>query len=145
MLKTNPWEYKIKDLNGETICGSFYKKKLLLSKLWKSHYPGLDSHITDKVKIVLSLQNYASKKKLNEATGVDTSNSSAKSDFIALKAEVEGLDINEFVSVSTGFKKLKTKVNDLNVDKLKTVSVDLKKISDAVVKKKLLKRQFITN
>ena len=94
---------------------------------------------------MLSLQNYASKKKLNEATGVDTSNSSAKSDFIALKAEVEGLDINEFVSVSTGFKKLKTKVNDLNVDKLKTVSVDLKKISDAVVKKKLLKRQFITN
>ena len=62
-----------------------------------------------------------------------------------MKAEVEGPDINEFVSVSTGFKKLKTKVNDLNVDKLKTVSVDLKKISDAVVKKKLLKRQFITN
>ena len=62
-----------------------------------------------------------------------------------MKAEVEGLDINVFVSVSTGFKKLKTKVNDLNVDKLKTVSVDLKKISDAVVKKKLLKRQFITN
>ena len=91
------------------------------------------------------MQNYASKKKLNEATGVDTSNSSAKSDFIALKAEVEGLDINEFVSVSTGFKKLKTKVNDSNVDKLKTVSVDLKKISDIVVKKKFLKRQFITN
>ena len=62
-----------------------------------------------------------------------------------MKAEVEGLDINVFVSVSTGFKKLKTKVNDLNVDKLKTVSVDLKKISDIVVKKKLLKRQFITN
>ena len=62
-----------------------------------------------------------------------------------MKAEVEGPDINEFVSVSTGFKKLKTKVNDSNVDKLKTLSVDLKKISDIVVKKKFLKRQFITN
>ena len=60
-----------------------------------------------------------------------------------MKAEVERLDINEFVSVSTGFKKLKTKVYDLNVDKLKTVSVDLKKLSDIV--KKLLKIQFITN
>ena len=60
-----------------------------------------------------------------------------------MKAEVERLDINEFVSVSTGFKKLKTKVYDLNVDKLKTVSVDLKKLSDIV--KKLLKIQFIPN
>ena len=60
-----------------------------------------------------------------------------------MKAEVERLDINEFVSVSTGFKKLKTKIYDLNVDKLKTVSVDLKKLSDIV--KKLLKIQFIPN
>ena len=33
VLKTNPWTYKIKDLNGEKIIGSFYEKKLLLSKL----------------------------------------------------------------------------------------------------------------
>ena len=32
-LKTNPWTYKIKDLNGEKILGSFYKKDLLLSIL----------------------------------------------------------------------------------------------------------------
>ena len=31
--KTNPWTYKIKDLNGEKIIGSFCEKKLLLSKL----------------------------------------------------------------------------------------------------------------
>ena len=31
--KTNPWTYKIKDLNGEKIIGSFCEKKLFLSKL----------------------------------------------------------------------------------------------------------------
>ena len=33
VLKTNPWTYKIKDLNGEKIIESFYEKELLLSKL----------------------------------------------------------------------------------------------------------------
>ena len=31
VLKTNPWTYKIKDLNGEKIIASFYEKELLLS------------------------------------------------------------------------------------------------------------------
>ena len=29
VLKTNPWTYKIKDLKGEKIIGSFYEKELL--------------------------------------------------------------------------------------------------------------------
>ena len=29
VLKTNPWTYKIKDLNGEKIIGKFYWKELL--------------------------------------------------------------------------------------------------------------------
>ena len=33
VLKTNPWTHKIKELNGDKIIGSFYKKELLLSKL----------------------------------------------------------------------------------------------------------------
>ena len=33
VLKTNPWTYKIKDLNGEKVIGSFYEKELLLSIL----------------------------------------------------------------------------------------------------------------
>ena len=33
VLKTNTQTYKTKDLNRETIRGSFYKKELLLSKL----------------------------------------------------------------------------------------------------------------
>ena len=48
ILKTNPWVYKIKDLNREKVIGSFYEKELLLS-----YYSELDSHIKDKVKVVL--------------------------------------------------------------------------------------------
>ena len=33
VIKANPWTYKIKDLNGEKIMGSFYEKELLRSKL----------------------------------------------------------------------------------------------------------------
>ena len=31
VLKTNAWTYKIKDLNGEKIIGTFYEKELLRS------------------------------------------------------------------------------------------------------------------
>ena len=31
VLKTNPWIYKIKDLNEEKVIGSFYEKLFLLS------------------------------------------------------------------------------------------------------------------
>ena len=61
----------------------------------------------DKVKVVLDLSNYATKKELNYATGLDASNLAGKSDFIALKAEVEKLDINELVNVVTGLNNLK--------------------------------------
>ena len=33
VLKTNPWTYKLKDLNGEKIVGSFHEKELLFSVL----------------------------------------------------------------------------------------------------------------
>ena len=33
MMKTNPWTYKIKDLNGAKIIKSFYENKLLLRNL----------------------------------------------------------------------------------------------------------------
>ena len=33
LLKTNPWTYKVKDLNGEKIIESFYENELFLSKL----------------------------------------------------------------------------------------------------------------
>ena len=90
------------------------------------------SYIRDKVKAVLDLSNYATKEKLDHATGVDTSDLDAKIDFITLKAEVDKLDINKLVNVPTSLNNLKTKVNDLDVGKLKTVPLDLKKLSDVV-------------
>ena len=47
-----------------------------------SYYPEPDSRIRDKVKLVLNLSNYATKKELDHATGLDTSDLAAKKDFI---------------------------------------------------------------
>ena len=91
------------------------------------------SHIRDKVKIELDLSNYATKKGLKHATGVDTSSWAGKSDCIALKAEVDKLDINKFVNASTSLNNAKTKVHSLDAGKLKT-TVDLKKLSTVVSK-----------
>ena len=97
-----------------------------------SHYQKRESHIRDKVKIVLDMSNLATKKELDHATDVDRSDLVAKKDFIALEAEVDKLDINKLVNVPTSFNNLKAKLNDLDVGKLKTVPADLKKLSDVV-------------
>ena len=109
-----------------------------------SYYPEPDSHIRDKVKVVLDLSNYATKKELDHATGVDTSDLAAKKDFIALKAEVDKLDINKLVNVPTSLNNLKTKVDDLDVGKLKTVPIDLKKLSDVVANEVVKNAKFNT-
>ena len=96
-----------------------------------SYYPQHDRHIRDRVKVVSDLCNYATKKELDHATGVDTSDLAAEKDFIALKAEVDKLDIDKKVNVPTSLNNLKTKVHDLD-GKLKTVPADLKKLSDVV-------------
>ena len=82
----------------------------MLSKLQISYYPEPDSHIRNKVKLVLDLSNYALKKELGHTTGTDTSDLAAKKHFIALKGEVGKLDINKWVSVSTD-------LNDLDLER----------------------------
>ena len=62
-----------------------------------SYYPEPDTHINNTVKVILGLTNYATKKELEDATGVDTSNLSAESYFIALEAEVNKLGIDKLV------------------------------------------------
>ena len=74
VLKTNSWTYKIKDLNVEKIIGSFYEKKKLLLR----NYPEPDSHIRDKIIVVLDMSNYATKKELDHAKDVDTSDLAVK-------------------------------------------------------------------
>ena len=49
-----------------------------------NYYPGTVTHILNEIKVVY---NYAIKKELDHATGVDTSELAPKKDWIALKAE----------------------------------------------------------
>ena len=67
------------------------------------------------------MSNYATKKELERATGLDTSDLSAEKDFIASKAEVDKIDINKLVNAPTSLNNSKTKVVDLDVGKLKTI------------------------
>ena len=92
-----------------------------------SFYQEPDIHTRNKVKVVLDLTNYVTKKELDHTTGVDTSDLAAKKDFIALKDEVEKLDINKLVNVPTSLNNLKRKADDLDIGKLKTNLIDLKK------------------
>ena len=78
------------------------------------------------------MPNYAAKEELEHATGVDSSDLTAKKDLIALKAEFDKLGINKLINVSISLNNLKTKVNDLDVGKLKAVPVGLKRLSDVV-------------
>ena len=67
------------------------------------------------------MTNYTTKKELEHAAGIDTSDLADKKDFMALKVEVDKLDINKLTNVPTTLNNLKTKVDDLDVGKLKTV------------------------
>ena len=67
-------------------------------------------------------------KQLSNSAAVATSNLPTKGDFIALKAEIDGLDINKLVNVSTNSNNLKTKLDELHAGQLKTVT--LKEISE---------------
>ena len=109
-----------------------------------SYYPEPDSHISDKGKIVLDLASYATKKELEHDTGIDTFDLVAKKGFIALKGEVDKLDIGTLTYVSTSLNNLKAKVNDLDVGKLKTCRKDLKKLSNIVESQLVKNTKFNT-
>ena len=67
-----------------------------------SHYPETDSHVRDKVEVLLDLSNYATKKELEHSTDADASNLAIKSDSIALKVEVDKQDTNKLVNSLAG-------------------------------------------
>ena len=53
------------------------------------------------------MSKYATKKELEHGTGVDTSDLAAKKDSVALETEVDKLDINKLLNVSTSLINLK--------------------------------------
>ena len=83
------------------------------------------------------MSNYTTKNELEHATGVDTSNIAAKSDFIVLKVEINKLDTNKLINALTDLNDLRAKIDDLDLGKLKMVPIDLEKVSDLVDTKKL--------
>ena len=97
-----------------------------------SFYPEPDINIKDRVKVALESSYYATKKDLDHAAGLDTSDLEAKNNLIALKTKVEKLDIKKLVDVPTSLKNHKQNRITQTQLKLKTVSVDLKEVSDLV-------------
>ena len=63
------------------------------------------------------MRNFATTE-LKHATGVETFDLAVK-DFVALKAEVDKLDINKLVNVPTSLNNLKTKKDNLDISELK--------------------------
>ena len=78
-----------------------------------NYYPELNSQVRDKIKVVSDLSYYATKKELEHAKCVDTSNLTAKKDFIALKEEVDKLGINKLANLAISLNNLKARVDDL--------------------------------
>ena len=83
----------------------------------------------EKVKVVLDLSHYLTKKIISDATGADTSNLSTKSYFIALKEKFDKVDISKLANVPISLIHSKTKVDDLDVGKWKTVLIRIEKIN----------------
>ena len=59
------------------------------------------------INVKVDLSNYPAKTDLKNATGIDTSKLTAKSDLISLKTEVDKLDIDKLKSVPTNLNNLK--------------------------------------
>ena len=55
------------------------------------------------------MSNYTARKELTHATGIGTSDLTAEKGFIALKAEVDKLDINKLTNVPTNLSNFKNK------------------------------------
>ena len=104
------------------------------------YYPEPESHIRDKFKVVLGLSKYTTKKELEHATGVDTSGFVAKKDFVAMKVEVDKLDINNLVNVPTNLNSLK--IRWFRCWWIKNCSYRLKKIKWCSRQKSLKKTKF---
>ena len=59
------------------------------------------------INVKVDLSNYPTKTDLKNATGIDTSKLTAKSDLISLKTDVDKLDIDKLKSVPTNLNNLK--------------------------------------
>ena len=92
-----------------------------------SEYFSKPKSLEANVKVESDLFNYATKVNLKNATGVDTSDFSTKTDLTNLNSDVDKLDIDKLRNVPNNLSNLASKV-----EKLVPVPVDLGKLSDVV-------------
>ena len=90
------------------------RKKIVVVQIMR-YYLEPDSHIRDKVKVVLNLSNYATKEGLFIINNYCCESWSWQTRHYKL------------VNVPTHLNNLETKIDDLDIGKLKTVPPDLKK------------------
>ena len=97
------------------------------------YFPKLKS-LEANVIVELDLSKYATKTDLKNATGVDASDFTKKTDLTNLKSDGDKLDIDNLKNVPNNLSNLKTKIDKLNVYKLVPAPADLSKLSNAVKK-----------
>ena len=102
-------------LNGKaTIVHCWIDKKDIVQM---SEYFPKPKSLGANVKVELDLSNYATKTDLKNATGVDTSDFTKKTDLANLKSDVDKFDINKLKNVPSNLRDLKSKVDKLDIGK----------------------------
>ena len=103
------------------------------------YFPKSYEPVGGDINVKVDLSNYATKSDLKNATEIDTSKLTAKSDVVSLKAEVHKLDIDELKRAPTNLSNFKSKVDKLVIVKLETTPADLSKLRN-VVKNNVVKK-----
>ena len=75
------------------------------------YFPKPQSH-EENIKVKIDLSNYTTKEDIKNITHVDTSSFALKTNLSNLKTEVDKLDINKLVPVSTDLSKLSNEVKN---------------------------------
>ena len=91
-----------------------------------------ESHTRGKIKTELGLSNYATRKELYYAAGVDTSDLAAKNALLLWKLKLTKYTLLNQLMFKLIWIIQKQKVDHLDVGKPKTVRVNLNKLSDVV-------------
>ena len=72
---------------------------------WVNYYVIIENQSFWNIQSELDFSNYAIKKELEKASGIDTSDLAATKDFNALIVKVDKQDINKLVNVASGITK----------------------------------------
>ena len=83
-----------------------------------SYYPESDSHNRSKIKVELDFSNFATKSEVKKATGVLASKFAIKAGLASVKSDVDGLDIDQLETLSTGLSRLTNVVDNDVVQRL---------------------------